>query len=363
MNALDAYSETYAEAREQFLAAAQRCDLDVCSHIHPLLGSAGETLALDEVLDGPRHAARLLVISSGCHGIEGHVGSAVQTALLNDPAWRQSTHDAGVAVLYLHALNPHGFSWGRRTTQENVDLNRNFHDFTQPLPRNPDYAEMAALLVPPHWPPGAQVEAALGQRLARLGLGAMQHAVSCGQYEYPEGLFYGGVNPTWSHVTLRQVMREHGRDCARLGWIDLHSGLGPCGVGERIYEGRPGDERSGLRRARAWWGREHRRWRVGLGQRDRPDAARAVRRMPRGRMHRHHARIRHRAVDGRAGRAACRAVAGKPSGNRGADQPRHPAAVSLGVLPRRRRVEAAGAGTGPRCRAAGAGRAAAAVTG
>lgn len=248
------FSPTYAAARAQFLDAAQRCDLEVDSHPHPLIGPHGEALALDVVRDGPRRAQRLLTISSGCHGIEGHVGSAVQIALLNDAAWRQATRDAGIAVLYLHALNPHGFAWGRRTTQENVDLNRNFPDFTQPLPRNPGYDEMASLLVPQQWPPSVAVEAALGHLLAQHGLAAMQQAISCGQYEHPEGLFYGGHNPTWSHVTLRQVLREHGRHCAQLGWIDVHSGLGPWGVDERIFEGRLGDETEGLRRARAWWG-------------------------------------------------------------------------------------------------------------
>ncbi len=256
MNSLNCFSSTYAQARARFLDAAQRCDLDVESHVHPLLGSEGEVLALDVVLDGARHAQRLLIVSSGCHGIEGHAGSAVQIALLNDAAWRQSARDAGVAVLYLHALNPHGFSWGRRTTQENVDLNRNFLDFAQPLPRNPGYDEMASLLVPAHWPPSAAVEAALGQLLARHGLAAMQQAVSCGQYDDPEGLFYGGHNPAWSHVTLRQVLREHARDCTQLGWIDVHSGLGRSGIGERIFDGRAGDEAAGLLRARAWWGPE-----------------------------------------------------------------------------------------------------------
>ena len=81
---------------------------------------------------------------------------------------------------------------------------------------------------------------------------ALQAAVSGGQYEHPEGLFYGGRNPTWSHVTLRHVLQEHATHCQRLGWIDLHTGLGPMGVGERIFACR--DDAAALARARAWWG-------------------------------------------------------------------------------------------------------------
>ena len=55
-----------------------------------------------------------------------------------------------------------------------------------------------------------------------------------GQHTHPEGLFYGGVNPTWSNVTLRHVLREEGRHARRLAWIDLHTGLGPSGHGEHI---------------------------------------------------------------------------------------------------------------------------------
>src|SRR5205814_8817574 len=37
-------------------------------------------------------------------------------------------------------------------------------------------------------------------------------------------------------------------------WIDLHTGLGPSGHGERIFACR--DEAPALARARAWWGDE-----------------------------------------------------------------------------------------------------------
>jgi hypothetical protein len=59
----------------------------------------------------------------------------------------------GVAVLYVHALNPYGFSHIRRATHENVDLNRNFHDFSKPLPVNEAYRELHPLLLPDQWPP------------------------------------------------------------------------------------------------------------------------------------------------------------------------------------------------------------------
>jgi hypothetical protein len=255
MKASDAarhFAQSYREARSLFLGAAEGADLDVQSHPHPLLGRDGEALAMDVVRSGPAQAAAVLLISSGCHGVEGFCGSGVQTALLRDAAWRARAAEAGVAVVYVHALNPYGFSWWRRTTQENVDLNRNFHDFTGPLPANPGYDELATAIVPAQWPPSPAHDARLAAYAQAHGAAALQRAISGGQYDHPQGLFYGGRNPTWSQLTLRQVLRDHGAHCARLGWIDLHTGLGPLGLGERIFACR--DDAAALARARAWWG-------------------------------------------------------------------------------------------------------------
>ena len=248
----DHFSQSYAQARTKFLTAADAAGLDVASHIHPLRGRDDETLAMDVARDGPADARALLIVSSACHGVEGFCGSGVQIALLRDAEWLATQRASGVAVLYVHALNPHGFSWWRRVTHENVDLNRNFHDFSQPLPGNPGYDEIAALLVPATWPPSDEVVARVQQLIDERGEAALQAAISGGQHAHPQGLFYGGVNPTWSHQTLRQVLRDHGQRCERLGWIDLHTGLGPSGHGERIFACR--DDAAAMARARAWWG-------------------------------------------------------------------------------------------------------------
>jgi hypothetical protein len=246
------FSQSYAEARAKFIAAAAQAGLDVESHVHPMLGRDGETLAMDVVRDGPKDARSVFIVSSACHGVEGYCGSGVQIDMLHDAAWRAAAREAGVAVLHIHGLNPYGFSWWRRTTHENVDLNRNFRDFRAEPPRNPGYDELAALLVPPTWPPSPAVVEQIGRFVAERGERALQQAISGGQYHYPEGLFFGGTGPTWSQATLRQVLRDHGTHCTKLAWIDLHTGLGPSGLGERIYAGR--DDAETVARARRWWG-------------------------------------------------------------------------------------------------------------
>ena len=246
-----AFAGSYTQARQKFLDAAAGAGLLVESKLHPLKGRDGEDLAMDVARDGPADAGNLLVLSSACHGVEGFCGSGVQVAALRDAAWRDHVKSRGVAVLYIHGLNPYGFSHLRRTTHENIDLNRNFNDFSRPLPVNEAYREVQPLLLPQEWPPTAGNTSQIENFVARKGEAAYQSAITRGQHEFPDGLFFGGTEASWSNRTLREVLRVHGRRAGRIAWIDIHTGLGPAGVGERIYAGR--DDQVALHRARQWW--------------------------------------------------------------------------------------------------------------
>ena len=246
------FSASYAEARRKFQDAARDAGLAVESLRHPEKGRDGEELAMDIARDGHPDAGKLLILTSACHGVEGYCGTGVQVAALRDREWLEHARGKGVAVLYVHALNPYGFSHIRRTTQENVDLNRNFHDYSQPLPANEGYRELQPLLLPEQWPPTPENEAAIARYIAERGERAYQQAISGGQHDFEDGIFFGGKQPTWSNRTFREVLRNHAQRCGRLAWIDIHTGLGPAGVGERIFAGP--DDPAGLARARAWWG-------------------------------------------------------------------------------------------------------------
>jgi hypothetical protein len=247
-----AFSPSYAQARQKFLQACVGAGLRVDAHAHPLKGRDGEQLAMDVALDGDAAAEHLLIVTSACHGAEGYCGSGVQVFALHDAQWRDKARAAGVAVLYVHALNPHGFSHGRRVTHENVDINRNFLDFSQPPPVNKAYAALHALLLPAEWPPSPANEMTLAAWVDKHGVPAYQAAVTGGQYQFADGLFFGGSAPSWSNRCFREVLRQHAAQARRIGWIDLHTGLGPSGIGERIFAGR--DDAAAFARAGGWWG-------------------------------------------------------------------------------------------------------------
>ncbi|WP_233882813.1 M14 family metallopeptidase [Paraburkholderia flagellata] len=247
------FSTTYSEARARFMGAAAARGLALASHVIPELeGREGEALATDVVRLGPADAKRLLVLTSGTHGVEGFCGSAAQTALLGDAALQVRLAALGVAVLVVHAINPYGFSWLSRTNEDNVDLNRNSIDFAHPVPRNEDYEALHALLVPPQWPPSAGNAEAIASYIASHGEPAYQRALTTGQYHHADGLFYGGDRHVWSTRLLQTLLAQHASQCEQIGWIDFHTGLGPAGHGEKICAGRI--DAAELGRARAWWG-------------------------------------------------------------------------------------------------------------
>ncbi|MEL6891388.1 MAG: M14 family metallopeptidase [Actinomycetota bacterium] len=239
---------TYDAARHRFLDAAVAAGARVESHPHPARGREGEALAIDVATVGPDDADDVVLIVSGTHGVEGYAGSALQS-------WWLETHaDPSIRIVFVHGLNPVGFSWVRRVNEDNVDLNRNFVDWEQPPPPNRGYGDLADLLVPTSWDDETQQATthALLERAAEIGMDGLQQAVSGGQYAHPDGLFYGGTGPVWSHRWLTDHLDRVIGPCARLVVVDLHTGLGPWGHGELISTDRADSD--AYRRGTDWWG-------------------------------------------------------------------------------------------------------------
>jgi hypothetical protein len=252
MNSVESFSGSYAEARAKFRAAAAAAGASIESMSHPERGRDGEELTTDVAWLGAADARNVLVTISATHGAEGFCGSGAQVDWLRRG---EAAHlPAGLAVLIIHAINPYGFSWLRRVTHENVDLNRNWVDFTAPLPANDGYDQIADAAVPSAWTDDAQARSAhaLGAFIRANGPAAFQQAISGGQYRRPAGLFYGGSGPTWSRRTQTAIFSEYLGKAAKVGIIDYHTGLGPWGFGERIITDAPGSP--GFLRARSWYG-------------------------------------------------------------------------------------------------------------
>ena len=251
MSELTAFSNSYAEARKKFVDAARRAGAKLASYKHPdERGPAGEALYLDVSVLGPGSASRVFVVGSGTHGIEGYSGSATQRAWLRGrPRLPKDT-----AVMFFHAHNPWGFAHKTRVTEENVDLNRNFIDFSKPLPANAGYEELHPAIAIREWDEAAiaSVFAKLDAYRERAGEKAFSDAFNGGQYSRADGVFYGGMRPQWANTAFRAAVETHLGKARKVAFMDLHTGIGPwC---EHIYLCFHPEGSAARERARAWWG-------------------------------------------------------------------------------------------------------------
>lgn len=245
------FAVDYRAARAGFLSACRAAGAAVESHKNPTRGPDGEALFADLAWLGPPTADRVLVTLSATHGVEGFCGSGVQVGWLKSGLYKELP--AGVALLQIHAINPHGFAWLRRVTEDNVDLNRNFIEHDKPYPRNKGYEELADIICPRDWTDAviAKTSRELNAYAEEHGIHALQRAMTGGQYSHPDGIFFGGHAVTWSRQSLNAILRSRLPHARRVAVIDYHTGLGPYGYGERICVHPPGSD--GLAQARAWY--------------------------------------------------------------------------------------------------------------
>lgn len=243
---LDCFSESYAEARSKFLAAAA----EVKAEIHNF--KVTEDVSGEYFMDAailPGSDPGLVVVSSGTHGVEGFAGSAIQISALRNLVGLAASARRAVAptLCFIHAVNPWGMAHFRRWNENNVDLNRNAmlpHHFERLVKEDMlqiNYEEFKHVFCPEHAPSpcfyyiGARCNAFSLYR--RYGVSEM-HAkarlvLQSGTYRTPKGVFYGGSELQPSHLVLRDFIKGRFQDvpAGHVAWVDLHTGLGEeCGV-------------------------------------------------------------------------------------------------------------------------------------
>jgi uncharacterized protein DUF2817 len=156
--------------------------------------------------------------------------------------------------VFVHAINPYGFAWTRRVTEEGNDLNRNYVDHSKLYPVNEGYLEIADFLVPKDLGQATidAADAKLSAYRKKVGDIAYFRAVSGGQYSHADGMFFGGGGPSWSNRTLHAITDRFLKGRQDVAVIDFHTGLGPYGYGEPIthYD----IDTPASRRVRAFWG-------------------------------------------------------------------------------------------------------------
>jgi hypothetical protein len=246
------FAPDYQSARQRFLSASKRAGAQLEQFMNPVRGPHEEFLYSDVALVGNPQSRQFLVLISGTHGVEGFAGSALQVGLLEEGIEKHLPPET--AVLMIHAINPFGMAYLRRFNEDNIDLNRNFRNHAEPPPNNHFYQELAGAIAPESLSLGAEVVSWVRLLWFRVTAGQAQGkaAISGGQYSHPDGLFYGGKSETWSNKTLRLIVDRYLQDTEEVVAIDIHTALGPFGIGGLI----PNVEKESAeyRRAYAIWG-------------------------------------------------------------------------------------------------------------
>ncbi|RWE20568.1 MAG: DUF2817 domain-containing protein [Mesorhizobium sp.] len=245
------FSADYQEARHKFREAVLRAGATPLRYPHSGRGPRGESLTTDAAIVGDIALPNLVVVTTGLHGVEGFCGSGCLVGLLEQRLLAERNVDT--AVLLVHALSPYGFANLRRVDECNVDLNRNFIDHHRPLPRNDEYRNLHDLVIPESWDGPLRQAAEIGIRsyVEENGQRAFISALTKGQYEFPDGMFFGGFSPAFSNVLWRQLLNEFGSQRRRVCVMDVHSGLGPRGYGEIQFEDSSSDRE--FERAQLWY--------------------------------------------------------------------------------------------------------------
>lgn len=231
----DAFSPDYFTARRRFREAAKRAGARLEEHSIAVRGPGGETLTVDVGLLGGDRPRRTIVLSSGVHGVEGFLGSAVQLAALETPglldALSRGAPTSDLRLVLLHAVNPYGFAFRRRWNEDNVDVNRNLlRDGEQYAGSPPLYARLDGL-VNPKSPPRKFDLFLIGAAAAllRYGRRSLTETLPVGQHDFPQGLFYAGAGPTESNRILAEQFENWIGPAADVVHIDFHTGLGKHG--------------------------------------------------------------------------------------------------------------------------------------
>ena len=233
------YSEyfynSYDEIRSHLKERVEKLRADgVTVEVSEYAVDESDNLYIDNIyLPSANEKKNLIVLTTGVHGMEGYIGSVMLDVFFEEIYPTVDTENTGILVVA--NVNPYGMKYMRRYNENNVDLNRNFildwNDFD--MSSNKDYPEVKEFLQPEgkignaFWHE-AEFYLNLAKEALTKGADKVSDALLTGQYEYPQGVYYGGNGDEISTAYLKGVFN----DCLdgeyeNIVHIDIHSGYGP----------------------------------------------------------------------------------------------------------------------------------------
>ncbi|MBF0352682.1 MAG: DUF2817 domain-containing protein [SAR324 cluster bacterium] len=232
------FAQTYDTSRDLFVAEAGQYDNARIQEFRtdPEASLLTHTLLLPAITK----PQRLLVITSGIHGVEGYIGSVIQRLFLKSlDSWidRNTT-----GILLIHAVNPYGFRHDRRVNAKNIDLNRNGFTVSGNFDKhhNQAYEQLQSFLEPRKCYASSRLfRAQARKQIEHHSQATVFQAAAGGQHHSPQGIFYGGDSQEPEVLRLREIITEHAKDYPTVFLIHLHSGFGQWGHLHLLYPTSP----------------------------------------------------------------------------------------------------------------------------
>ena len=229
-----AYSKSFYDSYEDIRAHLQELTQDLGVEISSYPVDAEDDLYIDSFyLPSRGEKTNLVVLTTGVHGMEGYIGSVMLDVFFEEIYPTLDQENTGVLVVA--NVNPYGMKYLRRYNENNVDLNRNFildwENFD--LSSNKEYPKVDTFLQPTgKMGNGLWHEVgfylSLGKTAITDGAGTISDALLTGQYEYPQGVYYGGNGDEASTAYLKDVFSQClDSTYENIVHIDIHSGYGP----------------------------------------------------------------------------------------------------------------------------------------
>lgn len=229
-----AYSDSFYDSYEEIRTHLQELTGELGVEISSYAVDENDGLYIDSFyLPSTKEKTNLVVLTTGVHGMEGYIGATMLDVFFQEVYPTLDTANTGVLVVA--NVNPYGMKYFRRYNENNVDLNRNFildwDNFD--LSSNKEYPKVDTFLGPTgKIGNGLWHEVGFYLSLAKTaiteGADTVSDALLTGQYEYPQGVYYGGNGDEASTVYLKDVFSQC-LDSAyeNIVHIDIHSGYGP----------------------------------------------------------------------------------------------------------------------------------------
>lgn len=213
---------SYLNYKEQIVALASKIGFKIKSYCPDAQAPHLETILIyNPALETSSNA---IIHISATHGVEGAAGAEVQLHLLQEKG--SSLLQSSQGFLMIFALNPFGFYYLRRTSTENIDLNRNTGDGVQGVSHLSKHHWLKPL-----WRSTSVIDPLQGLLQAIPisiinGFFPTARTIAEGQSVEPQGLFYTGSQMAIEIQALKKEICPLLKNASSIAVLDVHTGLG-----------------------------------------------------------------------------------------------------------------------------------------